>query len=88
MPTHSMNPDSVPATLAALKYRRNARLIISVTGAVVLYAALFITAFQSNRLLAICVTFCLSFCVRDILKGHAAQVKERLLKQLKHEPAG
>jgi hypothetical protein len=78
-----MDIDARINEIEKLACQRGIMYKICLAAGLVLYASLFLAAFENHRLLAICVTFCLFVCVRLLLRAHAVLVERRVLREVR-----
>ena len=82
-----MNIDERIAEIGNLERRSRFAHRMCVAAALILYASLFLAAFDNHRLLALCVTFCLILCIRFLMRAHNLRVEERVLAEVKKQAA-
>ena len=78
-----MNVECRIAELANEEGKRRHTFGIGLVAVLLLYASLFVAAFDHHKLLAVCVTVCLAICLRSLLRTHALHVEERVLRSIK-----
>jgi hypothetical protein len=87
MAVQSMNVNFRVNEKRGIRRRSDAIYVATALASVLLYASLFIAAFEQHKILAICVTFCLGVSLRSMLREHDLRTKERVLAVAKEELA-
>jgi hypothetical protein len=78
-----MDIDARISEIKAQESQNSAIYKISATAGSLLYASLFLAAFERHRLLALCVTFLLVLCLRVLWRLHTIRVEGRILQETK-----